>query len=39
MKNRQAGAIAREIQTQIMILGTFLAIFWGVETIDVRLVG
>lgn len=39
MKNRQAGTIAREIQTQIMILSTFLAIFWGVETIDVRLVG
>lgn len=39
MKNRPANAIATEIKTQIAILGIFLAIFWGVETIDVRLVG
>ena len=38
MRNHKAKAIAREFKTQATILGTFVASFWMIEIIDVRLV-
>ena len=38
MKNQKVNTIARELKTQATILGLFVATFWIVEIIDVRLV-
>ena len=34
MSRQEAGAIARELRTQIFVLGGFVALIWGLEIID-----